>query len=44
VLFIKYLRVFGYTAYVYKKGIYYPKRAEKIEARALKGKLVGYDS
>jgi hypothetical protein len=40
VLFIKYLRVFGYTTYVYKKGIYYPKRAKKIEAYTLKGKLV----
>lgn len=42
--YIKHLRTFGCTAYVYKKGALQPKRADKLQPRALKGKLVGYDS
>ena len=42
--YIKHLRTYGCTAYVHKKGVLRPARAAKMQTRALKGKLVGYDS
>ncbi|MBE3046504.1 hypothetical protein IMZ48_29040, partial [Candidatus Bathyarchaeota archaeon] len=42
--YIKHLRTFGCTAYVHRKGALRPNRADKMQPRAIKGKLVGYDS
>ena len=41
--YIKHLRTYGCTAYVHRKGILRPNRANKMEPRAVKGKLIGYD-
>ncbi|KAF6785180.1 reverse transcriptase domain protein [Colletotrichum musicola] len=41
---IMHLRTWGCVAYVHRKGPNRPLRSSKIEARAMKGYLVGYDS
>ncbi|KAF6788196.1 reverse transcriptase domain protein [Colletotrichum musicola] len=41
---IMHLRTWGCVAYVHKKGPNRPLRSSKMEARAMKGYLVGYDS
>jgi hypothetical protein len=40
---ITYLRSIGCTAYVLKKGPAVPARTDKLDARAVKGQLVGFD-
>ncbi|MBE3046304.1 hypothetical protein IMZ48_27960 [Candidatus Bathyarchaeota archaeon] len=42
--YIHHLRTFGCVAYVHKKGSLRPAKSAKMQPRALKGKLVGYDS
>ncbi|MBE3043303.1 hypothetical protein IMZ48_12175 [Candidatus Bathyarchaeota archaeon] len=42
--YIKHLRTFGCDAYVHRKGVLRPEKGKKMEARAVKGKLIGYDS
>ena len=42
--YIQQLRTFGYTIYIYKKGMLRPKCSYKIEPQALKGQLIGYNS
>ncbi|MBE3041263.1 hypothetical protein IMZ48_01485 [Candidatus Bathyarchaeota archaeon] len=42
--YIHHLRTFGCTAYVHRKGSLKPAKSAKMQPRALKGKLVGYDS
>ncbi|KAJ0335388.1 hypothetical protein KNSL1_013611 [Colletotrichum chrysophilum] len=41
---IEHLSTFGCTAYMHKKGPNKPARSAKMEARAMKGLLVGYGS